>query len=447
MMEKSIANTIENEREEFILEDELDGNESCDEDDESEGIDWRASDIKKQKLYAYLKDLYERESLPLLEGNGLYETVTIERIEELYPRIAVDLRKYFTGLTFGGTDLDDRYLTAFLRLFARKQYDSLEKEIQNKNIKLIHSLSWLFEVSLKKIKFFPQNDARNVVFYLEEFRKFSLTAKVIKNRDELLNGDVIYNGQIIVNHDLPVNYVFGVSRDGYSSLTNGPYCKEVGWPVFVIGCSTGIRIDKIMQKATYTAECSSMEKWLNLLRNTEYKFPSSHYIPVNGKRQEVEGIGRAFLENLESQYVNWLLKNPDEINNYFKPDKRSSSNIMLSKLSTNMRRKVVERVKELMISIISARYTDKGFALQNSYDNSGLKWLGKEYHFPDLSGYLGHPIRKFFASASIEQLTTFDWPLVEVKRGQLVEVLYPDIIEDVEMSDEVFYQYEQISLF
>ncbi|MGG4495534.1 hypothetical protein [Brevibacillus reuszeri] len=163
-MEKNIGYTQENEVEELILEDEIGNHDPYDEEDENDGIDWSASDIKKQKLYAYLKKLDESESLPLLEGKGLYETVTIERIEELYPRIAIDLRKYFTGLTFGGTDLNDRYLTGFLRLFARKQYDCLVKEIQNKNIKLIHSYSWLFEASIKKINFRPQNDVHNVVF-------------------------------------------------------------------------------------------------------------------------------------------------------------------------------------------------------------------------------------------------------------------------------------------
>ncbi|MGG4495533.1 hypothetical protein [Brevibacillus reuszeri] len=274
-----------------------------------------------------------------------------------------------------------------------------------------------------------------------------MTAKILKKPDELLNGDVIYSGQIIVNHDLPFNYEFGVTRDGYSSYINGPYYKEVSSLMFVIGSSKGIQTDKIMENTTRISEYISMEKWLIILRDTAHRFPSSHFIPVNGKRKEVEGIGRGFLESLQNDYINWVLKNPDEIRNYFKTDKRSSSSIMLSDLSTNMRRKVVKHVKGLMVGILSARYTDRAYPLLNAYENSGIKWLGKAYHFPDLSGYLGHPIREFFASALIDELITFDWPLVEVKRKQLVEVLSPDLIEDDELSDEVNYQYEQISLF
>ncbi|MDC0764155.1 hypothetical protein POF51_25890 [Brevibacillus sp. AG] len=402
---------------------------------------------KKKSIDAYLSTIENSESLPLLEGENLYRIVTVERIIELYPRLEVDLRKHFTSLSFGGTTLDERYLTAFLRLFARSQFDEFDFQLKQCGIEKWNNRSvYLFSRTVTKIDYYCLNNVMRIASYLEEFRKFFLTSKQIKKPSELKDGDILYNGRIVVDRGYHDKYEFRSDINPICSFESGPRCEYIRWPEFVIGTSNGINIEKVITKCIDISKGKSLEEWMIVLRDINNRFPA--HSCERGEDEALSGIGTLIQPQVDRNYIEWLLDNKLEVKRYFISNKKRSDTMrMLSELSSKMREKVLKKVIESLRWIELQPVYQRSYWREHLYNSSGFEWLGEHYHFPEFSTYLGSPIRNFLIHSNENQLDQFDWPVKKAKASTLRHIIVPDLVDEDNLQDGETITYEQGSLF
>ncbi|WP_411504899.1 hypothetical protein [Brevibacillus centrosporus] len=420
------------------------------EQDEGSSSQYSRTSMQQKRVFSYLGVLEKEASFPLLVGVGLYQEVTVARLKHFYPKIEADLKRVFSNLTFGGTELNDRFIRTFLRLFAKNEYDLLEAQIIQKLGTKPLNTPYLLTRSFGRVCFGAYHSVETVVYYLEEFRKLSLTAKQLKLPDELQDGDVLYNGKVVVDRGFHFKYQFSSTLDLNNPYSAGPRCDQIRWPEFVIGNSRGIKIEKIICKCVDAANGQTMEEWNDILRILRTKFYASHYERIEGKMDTIEGIGGLLQPLLYKKYVDWYRSHMRDVKEYFlSKDRLQQAPLMLSDLSTNMRRKVIRETRDALIRMSACNIDSDGVRdAKREYERCGIKWIGNYYALPDFSGFLGEPILRFLTEASIEDAYSIDWPLYIRDFKSLDDILEPDIIVDSnELVSGESFTFEQISLF
>jgi len=395
--------------------------------------------VKSERIRKFIDSLETMDRLPLLEGNDLYRPITAERILDKYPKLDVDLKRVFKNRTAGGT-LDDEILAKrVLHLFCPTQYSKLLLASERYGIRNIFWHIFVYE-GIHFRQYDAERGIASLVNFLEEFRKFWLTAKKLTPAKDLKDGDVLYKRRVVVDKGIDVKYTL---QPFAAWCTNTDYhLREVKEIEFVIGHTEPFKLEKLVEKAVARANGNTMDDWMWILKGFSGQFPTSSWWTVDGKRTLLPGIGGEAKRLIYQKFVGWYLTNMDKVAEYFRSKSRvPRTPLLLSDLSTGIRRQVTDEIKKQV----------KG---EYGRESVVLKWKGKFFSVPSMCTYIDGPIKEFILSATGEDLYRLELGLEEYdyefyvgrlnRQPIIIEPAYRDPSE-IQEDDIVFY--EQASLF
>ncbi|MDT3417096.1 hypothetical protein QO009_002991 [Brevibacillus aydinogluensis] len=307
----------------------------------------------KERIENFFAKYESMEPIPLLEGIHLYRPVQASYINDAAPSLKKDL-KFLKQLNGGSTQLYDRIKVCMLRLFAPDLYDAFCQM----RAELYHIPSYFFYDEIEKIADF-----------LEEFRRFMITAKRPVSIDQLKNGDVLYTNRIVVvkgGHPFLLRQGPGWSNEKipFHFDAIGEYQRKQRF--FVVGW-THVDPDKIEKKWIPRAYGTSMDEWMRVLRSISLQFPSA--------RDDRPGFDAYHV--VRKKYLQWYFANPEKVAQYYKKKNRKS--ILLSDLPYWLRKQVIDEMRKYPWYELT-----KG--------KIKIIWKGKAYRFPSFGTFVESPL-------------------------------------------------------